>query len=392
MTNVFGYIDEQSDSVFRDRPFSEVDALIFAWLSYFEIEKLDKKGIECRNLTLEKLAEKSVQNIGKFKKPSKLEKLVSVVTGAWMLKQVSDKTRFKYIRIGDYKTVTDHENGIQFSVTSYILDTGVEVVSFRGTDTSVAGWKEDCMTTFSQSIPSQELALEYLNERDGKRPIIIAGHSKGGNLAIYSAAGCRKELVPLISDIYNFDGPGFCFDINTSANFKDIKDRIHSYVPGSTVVGMLMKHMDDYVVVSSMNAGVMQHYAFYWKIDGQSFALKKNRSMSSRSMDAAFNQWLDELSFEERKALVETIFSIIEKAGVKYFDDFSSSGFTKIRTIVSGMHNMDPQSKKMIRAFFGKLMRASKNEMISSAAGFFGKVKGSVVGKVRQVLPARRQK
>ena len=139
MNNVFGYIDEQSDSVFRDRPFCEVDALVFAWLSYFEIEKLDEKGIECRNLTLENLVEKYERNIGEFKKPDRLEKLISVVTGAWMLKQVSDKTRFKDVRIGDFRTVTDHENSIQFSVTSYILDTGVEVVSFRGTDTSVAG-------------------------------------------------------------------------------------------------------------------------------------------------------------------------------------------------------------------------------------------------------------
>ena len=153
-----------------------------------------------------------------------------------------------------------------------------------------------------------------------------------------------------------------------------------------------MKHLDDYVVVSSMNAGVMQHYAFYWKIEGQSFVLKKNRSISSRSMDAAFNQWLDSFSFEERKAFTETIFSIIEKSGIKYFDEFSSSGFAKIRTIISGMRSMDPQNKKMMRAFFGKLMRASQKEMISSAAGFFGKVKGSVVNKVQKVLPSRQHK
>ena len=109
MTNVFGYIDEQSDSNFRDRPFCEVDALVFAWLSYFEIEKLDNKGIDCRGMTLHELAESAEQNIGKFKKPDKLLKLISVLTGAWMLKQVSDKTRFKDVRIGRYKTVTDHD-------------------------------------------------------------------------------------------------------------------------------------------------------------------------------------------------------------------------------------------------------------------------------------------
>lgn len=389
MTNVFGYIDEQSDSLFRDRPFCEVDALVFAWLSYFEIEKLDNKGIDCRGMTLHELAESAEQNIGKFKKPDKLLKLISVLTGAWMLKQVSDKTRFKDVRIGRYKTVTDHVNGIQFSVTSYILDTGVEVVSFRGTDTSVAGWKEDCMTTFSHTVPSQDLALEYLNAGDSESPIILAGHSKGGYLAIYAASECRKDLVPRIEGIYNFDGPGFCFDISETANFNDLKDRIHSYVPGSSIVGMLQRHMDDYVVVSSMNRGVMQHYAFYWKIDGQSFVLRNNRNISSRTMDAAFNQWLDDLSFEDRKALVETIFSILEESGVKYFDEFSTAGFARIRAVISKMHNMDPHTKKMIRAFFGKLLRASKNEMISSASDFYGEVRKKVVGKVHQIMPPR---
>ena len=387
MNNVFGYIDEQSDSSFRERPLCEVDALVFAWLSYFEIEKLDNLGIECIDLTLEKLAEASEKNLGKFKKPNKREKLISTVTGAWMLKQVSDKPRFKDVRIGGFRTVTDHENGIQFSATSYILDTGMEIVAYRGTDTSVAGWKEDCMMTFNQTIPSQELALNYLNERDISGPLMLAGHSKGGNLAIYAASACRNDLVPLISDIYSFDGPGFSFDIGSTANYNAVKDLIHSYVPGASVFGMLMDHMDDYVVVSSMNAGLMQHYAFYWKIEGFSFVLQKRRNLSSRSMDAAFNQWLSSLSLEDRKAIVEAIFSIFEEAGVKYFNDFSSIGFARIKEVFSKMHNMDPQTKKMIRSFFGKLMRASKNEMISSAKGFFGKVKKRVVTKVQSIRP-----
>ena len=152
---------------------------------------------------------------------------------------------------------------------------------------------------------------------------------------------------------------------------------------------MLMGHMYDYAVVSSMNRGIMQHYAFYWKIDGRSFVLQKKRNMSSRSMDAAFNQWLDGLSSDDRKVLVETIFSIIEESGVKYFDEFSSVGFAKIKAVFSKMHSMDPQTKKMIRSFFGKLMRASRNEMVSSATDLFGKVKESVADKVQHILPLR---
>lgn len=388
MNNVFGYIDEQSDSSFSERPLCEIDALVFAWLSYFEIEKLDNLGLSCIGLSLEELAAAAEENLGAFRKPNKREKLISTITGAWMLKQVSDKARFKDVRIGGFRTVTDHENGIQFSATSYILDTGVEIVGFRGTDTSVAGWKEDCMMTFDQIIPSHKFALQFLNERSASRPIMLAGHSKGGNLAIYAASECRSELVPLISDIYNFDGPGFSFDIGSTANYNEVKECIHSYVPGSSVFGMLLDHMDDYAVVSSMNAGLLQHYAFYWKIEGCSFVLQKKRNFSSRSMDAAFNQWLDNLSLEDRKIIVEAIFSVFEESGIKYFNDFSSIGFARIKEVFSKVHNMDNQTKKMIRSFFGKLMRASRNEMISSAKGFYGKVRESVVDKVHRIMPS----
>ena len=155
---------------------------------------------------------------------------------------------------------------------------------------------------------------------------------------------------------------------------------------------MLLDHVDDYVVVSSMNAGIMQHYAFYWKIDDCSFVLQKKRNLSSRSMDSAFNQWLSSLSLEDRKAIVEAIFSILEESGVRYFNEFSSIGFARIRQVFSKMHNMDPQTKKMIRSFFGKLMRASRNEMISSARGFYGKVKKRVVNKVQTILPTHQHR
>lgn len=65
----------------------------------------------------------------------------------------------------------------------------------------------------------------------GKSSLIITGHSKGGNLAIYSAAMCRNSVLSRIVGIYNYDGPGFCFDIKKTENYSTISDKIHSYIP-----------------------------------------------------------------------------------------------------------------------------------------------------------------
>ena len=388
MSDIYDYIGEKGDSLFSEQAFNEVDALVFAWLSYYEVEKLDAAGVQCRGMSLSDIAGKSEEVLGEFRRPDKFVKLVSTVTGAWMLGVVAKKKRFASVVIGDFKSIYDPLNSIQFSVTSYYLGSDVEVIAFRGTDTTVAGWKEDCLTSFSEVVPSQDLALQYLNERSrSKRRIILAGHSKGGNLAIYAAAKSRKSIVPRIEAVYNFDGPGFCFDINRTPNFMRIKDCIHSYIPGSSVVGMLLNHMDDYTIVSSSNVGIMQHYAFYWKIKGCRFVTQRKLNTSSRSMDQAFRQWLQDLSFEERKKFVETVFSVFENAGIEDFSSLSSAGIRKNREIISKMKNLDDQTRNMIKSFLGVLMRAYRRELKASAEQTYDKVKDIVSERVKAVLP-----
>ena len=374
MSNIYDYIDKDCDSSFGDVPFCEVDALVFAWLSYFEIEELHNTGYSCYNLTLQELVMAAEKILGDIQEPDRLGKLVSSSTGAWMLKKVSKKTRFKRVRIGDFKTITDFEKNIQFSATTYVLDNDVKVVAFRGTDTSVAGWKEDCMTSYSPEIPSQKLALEYLDSCTDKSDLIITGHSKGGNLAIYSAVKCRKPVLESIVGIYNFDGPGFCFDITKTGNYSTIEDLIHSYIPGSSIVGMLLNHMDDYTIVASSNAGIMQHYAYNWQIEDRSFVTQENRNISSRSMDAAFQEWLKELSFNDRKQFVQTIFSVIEGAGVEYFDEMTSEGFSKMKAIFLEMRNLDEKTASMVRSFFRSLMAASMSEFKTVAVDIYNNV------------------
>ncbi len=376
MSDIYDYIEEKGDRSFSEEAFTEVDALVFAWLSYFEIEKLADAGVQCRGMNLSDLVKKSEEVLGEFRRPDKLVKLVSTVTGAWMLSKAAQKRRYSDVVIGDFKTIFDPQNSIQFSATSYDIGSDTKVVAYRGTDTSVAGWKEDCLTSFSKVVPSQALALKYLNScHPSRRKIILAGHSKGGNLAIYAAAKSNQRIVRKIKAVYNFDGPGFCFDIRNTKNFPIIQDSIHSFIPGSSIVGMLLNHMDDYTIVSSSNVGIMQHYAFYWKIEDGKFVSQKRLSASSRSMEQAVRQWLKGLSFEARKNFVETVFSVFEDAGIEDFNALSAAGFKKMREIFSQMKNLDEQTRSMVKSFFGVLMKAYRKELKISAADTYGKVK-----------------
>jgi len=67
-------------------------------------------------------------------------------------------------------------------------------IAFRGTDDSIVAWKEDFMMSFSV-IPAQKFALDFLKHVISRHPntdFIVGGHSKGGNLAIYSCAMCDE--------------------------------------------------------------------------------------------------------------------------------------------------------------------------------------------------------
>lgn len=383
MSDIYDYIEEKGDRSFSEEAFTEVDALVFAWLSYFEIEKLAEAGVQCRGMNLSDLVKKSEEVLGEFRRPDKLVKLVSTVTGAWMLSKAAQKRRYSDVVIGDFKTIFDPQNSIQFSATSYDIGKSTWVVAYRGTDTSVAGWKEDCLTSFSRVVPSQDLALQFLESCQApRRKIIITGHSKGGNLAIYAAAKSSSKNIHKIKAIYNFDGPGFCFDIRKIRSFPKIKDNIHSFIPGSSIVGMLLNHMDDYTIVSSSNVGIMQHYAFYWKIEDGKFVTQKKLSASSRSMEQAVRQWLQGLSFEARKNFVETVFSVFEDAGIEDFNTLSAAGFKKMREIFSQMKSLDEQTRSMVKSFFGVLMKAYRRELKVSASDTYGKVKDIVADKV----------
>lgn len=37
----------------------------------------------------------------------------------------------------------------------------------------------------------------------------VGGHSKGGNLAVFSAACTFPDITPRIRAVFNYDGPGF---------------------------------------------------------------------------------------------------------------------------------------------------------------------------------------
>ena len=89
---------------------------------------------------------------------------------------------------------------------------GLSFVSYRGTDGTLVGWREDFMLSF-RVTEAQRQATRYLAAaaqaavaRDSH--LYVGGHSKGGNLASFAAASVPPELSDRLLVVWSNDGPG----------------------------------------------------------------------------------------------------------------------------------------------------------------------------------------
>ena len=196
---------------------------------------------------------------------------------------------------------------------TFLLDDGTMFVVYRGTDNSLVGWKEDFNMTFQQSIPAQRLAQEYIRRaaQSTGAPIRVAGHSKGGNLAVFAAARCSPQVRARILEVYNNDGPGFTKYMMGDPGYLEVVPRIHTLVPQSSVIGMLLEHEEPYQVLRSSNVGIMQHDPYSWEVVGPDFVHVEGITGSSQFMDATIKNWFASMTNQERNQLVEEMYALL---------------------------------------------------------------------------------
>jgi len=192
-------------------------------------------------------------------------------------------------------------------------------VCFRGTDSTMVGWRENFMMAYESPVPAQRQAEEYLarcaKEADG--PLFVVGHSKGGNLAAWSMAHLPAELQDRVQAVYSFDGPGMDDATVADPGYQRILPRLHSVIPQGSVVGLLLNYHEKYQVVRSVRQGIWQHDPFSWQISGDRFEEAERLDRLSQVTSDAIHDFLKTCGPAEREAFVEAIFDTVDDAGVE---------------------------------------------------------------------------
>ena len=356
MANIQDYLNWRGDLKISEAPFNRIDALILCQITYLKFDGLfPKEGFKSR-MTLEELGKKFA-SAPDYKERADTGLLINSKTPEFFI-SVSKTDRFKDFEITGYRSIIDLSKEEQFAAATYILPDGSNFICYRGTDDTIVGWKEDFNLALFE-IPAQLDAVEYLKEAAQclHGALRVGGHSKGGNLAIYASFNVSKSLQNRIVRIYNNDGPGFSLEKIRSKEYRNIMDRINSYYPQYSIVGMLFNNEGKYRVVESDETGLMQHDPFSWHIMGKNFVEVKKISETSKFFHQTFNSWAAGLEEERCKKFVDTLFYVIAATDAKTNSEIQANLVKNSVKILKRLNELDPELRSMMNQVVMELFK-----------------------------------
>ena len=254
------------------------------------------------------------------------------------------------MRAGSFSEKTSRQREEQFAAVTFYPDDRTACIVFRGTDSTLVGWKEDFNMAFMPRVPAQADAAAYANQIGAAFPgrLLLCGHSKGGNLAIYAAAMCAPEIQARIDAVYAHDSPGFSRAVLESAGYRRIQPRIRKTIPQSSLIGMLLESHDQYTVVESRQSGIMQHDPFSWVIEDGAFRTLEKITAGAEFMNDTLDDWITGMSIAERERFVDALYDILSAGGITSIFDFGGNLPQRLSTMRSAAAGLDPKTREFL--------------------------------------------
>ena len=352
MANMLDYIAWRGDLSLRKDGWNDVDALIMANYCYNDLKGAIGQPLQALR---GRVADAPADN-------ALAQEHVS------LLRAMTESRRFGALRVCDEVNTVDAEAGMQFSAATADAPDGLRIVSFRGTDGTLVGWRENFNMAYESPVPAQVAALEYLQRiaDKGGGPLLLTGHSKGGNLALYAAAHADEAIRRRVVAVYSFDGPGLDEDSMKSAGYEDIAARVRSFVPQSSVIGMLLSYHPDYIVVHSQASGLQQHNAYSWQVQGPRFITDESTDWGSQVIDQTLRNWLKACTPAQRQRFVDTIFDVLKNTNAESLGDLKKNVMGSASAIIDGARQLDGETQRSFYALLGKFVIAGAGSLRDS--------------------------
>ena len=345
MGNIMDYISWRGDLSFEQSQFNEVDNLILACFSYVNLDGIPavtkQKGIGLKKLTEEFMKLHTMKELEADKSFIRL--------APFMMMEMAKSVRFGKCVVRNYVNDIVTEAEQQFAAMEIVLEDGTSYVSFRGTDDTIIGWKED-FNLSTGVVPAQKRAIEYLQKisehTDGM--LRVGGHSKGGNLAIYGSVMCKSAHEKIL-EIYSNDGPGFSREFQELPEMKEMMPKIIRIIPEYSIIGTLLEHEKGPVIVASSSKGLLQHDGFSWEVQGPALVRRDSLNKTALRFIEILHKWLDGMDTEQKRLLIEDLFATLQASGYENLSEVQSGGLKSLAAMVKRVEKFAPESRGMMQ-------------------------------------------
>ena len=357
MANLNDYIRWRGDLPINSTcKFNEVDSMILARFSYLIFNKISLEEIE----TIESISNKmkNFEN-DEFRYNGDKE----------MITLLGKSNRFKDLIVTDFIEHIDKSIQKQFSAITIHISKKELYISYIGTDNSLVGWKEDFNLAFMETIPAQLSGVNYLSliaQKYPEKKIRIGGHSKGGNIAIFSAISASPEIQNRLIKVHNFDGPGLDSKVFKEMPNKRVIKKIRTFLPQDSIIGRILNHEEECVIVKTNEKWLYQHDLFSWQVHGNSIVFLDKLTDNSEIVSKTIKEWLEETDREHRKIFFDGLFEVLSASNLNTVDELSMAFSKNLPVFIKRYKDISEEDRKIISNMareFGKAYAINLREM-----------------------------
>ncbi len=356
MANILDYLAWRGDIGFDETEVCDVDMLILSRLSYLPMDGIIPDGFASA-VSFGEAVSSCIQKCEKGESETRMREDLE------LMKAITTSKRFSSLEACGFVNKLDSKLQMQFAALTFILPDKSMAIAYRGTDGTLTGWKEDFNMSFSETIPSQLDAADYLtsliNAREGD--VRLCGHSKGGNLAVYAASFCPQELQGRVICARSFDGPGFPEALTAKEGYKRMLPKLRTFMPRSSIIGMMLEHDEDFSIVESQNVSIFQHNIYYWQLLRGEFMTVPGFTNSSQLVDITLKRWVSEMTPELREKFINGLYDVASASGANTVRELLSG--RRVLALMKALSKLDPETRGAITKCVGLLKNAAKDTL-----------------------------
>ena len=353
MAHLIDYLEKVENLTFDQEPLNILDKVCINEIGYLTYEKWLTASDLKKSINLHDFAE------GKELNPD--YSFMVTKERVELAEAIVRSRRFASLSLSNYRSVLDKEVEKQFAAMIFSLsELDYHQLVFRGTDDSVIGWKEDFQLTYSREIPAHRSAMTFLEDHlpnlSGRTT--VSGHSKGGNLALYSAVQSSTALREKIAELLLLDSPGLMKSLLEKPSYQELKARMIVIRPQDSVVGVMLYWDRPAQLVAAEGIGFAQHNALTWEVDlvANDFVYEDQPTELSQRLEETFQEWIETLPNQELKQVCDLFFDTILDSGIESLDDISIKTLPKIGQLLQEFGNLTDQQKKVLQDGFNQLL------------------------------------